>query len=145
MVGLDTREWQGPAGILRGLGTPWNTLAFEGDLKLSAQGLQLLPAPNGWRLNGVLVVHAEGVSSRISTVRPLGSYRMELDGRKDSTQIRLSTLAGPLELKGEGAFIAGQLRFQGSARAEPERREALGNVLNLIGNRTGPMALRILR
>lgn len=144
-IGITDLDWRGPAGMLRGLGTPWNTLSFEGALRLSAQHLQLRQSAQGWQFNGRLLIEADAVSSRISTVRPLGSYRMELDGQAGSTGLALATTQGVLQLQGEGSVVGGQLRFQGSARAEPERRAALGNVLNLIGNRSGPVALQILR
>lgn len=141
-------DWQGPVALLRGLGTPWNTLGFEGDLRLKGRDIQLKPnTQGGVVLVGNIVFDAESVSSRISTVRPLGSYRMAVDSsEREGLQMVLSTQDGAaLQLSGEGQIVAGQLRFQGSARAAPERREALGNVLNLIGNRNGPVALRILR
>lgn len=145
LIGITDLDWRGPAGVLRGLGTPWNTLAFEGDLKLSARHIELRQASRGWQLNGRLLIEADAVSSRISTVRPLGSYRMALEGQAGSTGLALATTQGVLQLQGEGSFVGGQLRFEGSARAEPERRAALGNVLNLIGNRSGPVTLQILR
>ncbi len=146
VVSVAALDWRGPAGLLKGLGTPWNTLGFEGDLALRAQHLQLHQSAQGWQLKGELLIEADSVSSRISTVRPLGSYRMALQGGLNgTTALALSTTQGVLQLQGEGAFIGGQLRFQGSARAAPERRDALGNVLNLIGHRDGPVALRILR
>lgn len=144
-LSADALDWRGPAGLLRGLGTPWNTLGFEGDLSLRAQPLHLRQTARGWQLDGELLIKADAVSSRISTVRPLGSYRMVLQGGRDGTELTLSTTQGVLQLQGQGAFLGGQLRFQGSARAAPERRDALGNVLNLIGHRDGPVALRILR
>lgn len=145
---IDELDWQGPVALLRGLGTPWNTLGFEGGLRLKGRDIQLKPGhPEGVALEGHIVFDAESVSSRISTVRPLGSYRMVVDSReREGVQLALSTREGAaLQLSGQGQIVGGQLRFEGSARAAPERREALGNVLNLIGNRNGPVALRILR
>lgn len=145
---IEELDWQGPVALLRGWGTPWNTLGFEGGLRLRGRDIQLKPRhPGGVALVGNIVFDAESVSSRISTVRPLGSYRMVVDSReREGLQLALSTREGAaLQLSGQGQIVGGQLRFEGSARAAPERREALGNVLNLIGNRNGPVALRILR
>jgi len=145
---IDELDWQGPVALLRGLGTPWNTLGFEGDLRLKGREIQLKPGHQGGiALVGKIVFDAKSVSSRISTVRPLGSYRMAVDSsEREGLQLALSTQEGAaLQLSGQGQMVGGQLRFEGSARAAPERREALGNVLNLIGNRNGPVALRILR
>lgn len=148
VVRITELDWQGPAGLLRGLGTPWNTLGFEGNLRLTGSGLRWKPqSQGGVALMGNLVFDASSVSSRISTVRPLGSYRMAVNSsERDGLTLALSTGEGAaLQLSGQGDILGGQLRFQGSARAEPAQREALGNVLNLIGNRNGPVALRILR
>lgn len=153
--GVDLRigelDWQGPASIVQGLGMPWNTLGFEGRLGMSAPMPHVHRRGGQMRLDGRLSVTAESVSSRISFLRSLGSYRFEIEGegeeagRGDLLRFTLATLQGPLRLNGQGVWTAGQLRFRGEAQADPGREEALANVLNLIGNRNGPVALRVVR
>ncbi|MGJ7543854.1 type II secretion system protein N [Variovorax sp. LT1R16] len=148
---LAALDWHGPVEVVQGLGTPWNTLGFEGRLRVSTQALHLRRQHGRMQLDGRLSLTAESVSSRISALRPLGSYRFELDGdatpgaRKGPLRFTLATLQGPLQLRGQGAWTAGQLRFRGEAQAEAGREDALAHVLNLIGNRHGAIALRVLR
>ncbi|MFX8887381.1 hypothetical protein ABTM83_20315, partial [Acinetobacter baumannii] len=64
-----------PAGLLAGLGTPWNTLQLGGSLRLSARELKLESVQSRWRQSGELQLDLLNMSSRVSTVAPLGSYR----------------------------------------------------------------------
>lgn len=144
-------DWQVPASLLQGLGAPWNTLGFEGGLRLQAQSLQWQRASGNALLQGRLALTAEGISSRIAPRRSLGSYRVELDarppgrGQPGRTTLQLRTLQGILKLAGDGEWLAGQFRFRGEAQAQPGEESELANVLNLIGNRQGPITLRVLR
>lgn len=145
-------DWQVPASLLQGLGAPWNTLGFEGGLRLQAQALRWQRGQGGSRLQGQLALTAERISSRIAPRRSLGSYRLELDaqppqrgGQPGRTTLQLRTLQGILKLAGDGEWLAGQFRFRGEARAQPGEESELANVLNLIGNRQGPITLRVLR
>ena len=76
----------------------------------------------------------------MATLRPLGSYRVQLRGG-DTPTLALSTLEGPLRLSGEGQWVGQRLRFQGEASAEPGLEGALANLLNLLGRRQGERAL----
>ena len=75
----DTR-W--PASLLSGLGTPWNTVDLQGQLRLATQALQLqlLWQSGRWRSDGSTRLEALAVSSRLSPLRPLGSYRLDILG-----------------------------------------------------------------
>jgi general secretion pathway protein N len=106
----DTR-W--PASLLAGLGTPWNTVDLQGQLRLATQALQL---------------------------QLLCSYRLDILGG-DSPQLQLSTLAGDLRLSGQGQWVGQRLHFQGEASASPERETALSNLLNILGRRQGPRSI----
>ncbi len=125
-----------PSAWLAGLGTPWNTLQPEGALQLSTQGLVLRWAEGRLQMDGRAEVIAESVSSRLSTLRPLGSYRLTLAGGS-TPALALDTLGGSLQLTGQGQWVGGRLRFEGLAQAEAQREDALGNLLNLIGQRRG--------
>jgi general secretion pathway protein N len=76
------------------------------------------------------------MSSRLSTLKPMGSYRMVLQGG-DAPGFSLETLEGSLLLSGQGQWAGSRLRFQGEARAAPDRQEALSNLLNILGRRDG--------
>lgn len=71
---------QWPAAMLSGLGTPWNTLQVEGDLQLATQGLSVEWFEGQLRIAGQAELRAQRLSSRLSTLRPMGSYRITLLG-----------------------------------------------------------------
>ena len=80
------------------------------------------------------------MSSRLSTLRPMGSYRLLLSGGEVPT-LALSTLDGALQLSGTGQWVGQRLRFAGEASAAPEREAALANLLNIIGRRSGARSI----
>src|SRR5450830_1276870 len=71
---------QWPAQWLSGLGTPWNTVQVEGQLTLSTQALVLEWASGRLLLAGQAQLDALQISSRLSTPKPMGSYRLVLTG-----------------------------------------------------------------
>lgn len=131
---------QWPAHWLSGLGTPWNTVEVEGQLALSTQALVLEWASGRLLLAGQAQLDALQVSSRLSTLKPMGSYRIVLSGGSAPGFV-LSTLDGALQLSGSGQWVGNRLRFDGAASAAPERLDALANLLNIIGRRDGARAI----
>ena len=131
---------QWPAQWLTGLGTPWNTVQADGQLTLTTQGLTLQWAAGRLLLGGRVQLDATQMSSRLSTLKPMGSYRISLLGGA-SPSIALETLEGSLQLSGSGQWVGSKLRFEGFATAAPERLEALSNLLNIIGRRDGARAI----
>ena len=131
---------QWPASWLTGLGTPWNTVQLEGQLTLTTQGLLMRWADGQWLLSGRAQLDATHMGSRLSTLKPMGSYRLTVTGG-DSPSLQLATLAGPLQLSGSGQWVGARFRFDGEASAAPQRLEALSNLLNIIGRRDGARAI----
>lgn len=131
-------EW--PAAVTAGLGTPWNTLQFDGDLRLSTQGLSVEWSAGRPAIAGRAELVALRVASRLSTLRPMGSYRITLQGGTPAT-LRLDTLEGSLQLSGSGQWVGSRLHFRGEASAAPDRESALANLLNIIGRRNGPRSI----
>ncbi|MFZ2858601.1 type II secretion system protein N [Acidovorax sp.] len=131
---------QFPAGLLTGLGTPWNTLQPQGQLALQTQGLEALWTAGRLVLAGTAQLDARAMSSRLSTLRPMGSYRLVLQGGEVPT-LTLNTLDGDLRLNGSGQWVGQRLRFTGEASAKPEREAALANLLNIIGRRNGARSI----
>lgn len=131
---------QWPAALLSGLGTPWNTLQLQGQLALQTQALELHWAAGRMLLAGQARLDAQAMSSRLSTLRPMGSYRLELQGGEVPT-LELSTLDGALQLSGSGHWVGQRLRFAGQASAGPDREAALSNLLNIIGQRNGARSI----
>jgi general secretion pathway protein N len=137
-VGDNVSQW--PASVLAGLGTPWNTLQIEGDARLTTQGLSVEWSAGRPVVSGRAELVALRVASRLSTLRPMGSYRITLQGGSTAA-LRLETLEGSLQLTGSGQWVGSRLHFRGEASAAPEREAALANLLNIIGRRSGARSL----
>ena len=135
-VQIDWRDGrsQWPATLLRGLGAPWNTLKLEGTLSLTTQDLSMRWDGRALALAGQATLDATDISSSLSTLRPMGSYRLALAGGA-APSVLLSTLSGSLELTGSGLWNGRALRFNGEAAAAAGREDALANLLNIIGRR----------
>lgn len=129
-----------PAAVLAGLGTPWNTLQPEGDLQLRTDNLSVEWVEGRVRVEGRARLEAHQVASRLSTLRPMGSYRITVQGGSTST-LQVETLEGALRLSGSGRWIGSRLHFEGVATADPEREAALSNLLNIIGRRNGARSI----
>jgi general secretion pathway protein N len=131
---------QWPSGWLSGLGTPFNTLQLGGAVRLTSPGFTLESVQGRWLVQGRADVELVNLSSRLSTLDALGSYRITIagePGNAGSAQINLSTLEGALQLSGSGNLSPNGLRFRGEARAASGDEAALANLLNIIGRRDG--------
>jgi general secretion pathway protein N len=129
-----------PAQWLAGLGAPWNTLDPRGQLTLSTPSMQVEWVAGRMALKGNAQLDLLSMSSRLSTLSPLGDYRLMLSGG-DVPAINLQTLQGALQLSGSGQVVGSRLRFSGEASAAQGSEAALGNVLNIIGRRQGAKSL----
>ena len=134
---------QWPAAMLAGLGAPWNTVQAQGELQLRTQGLSVEWSASGGRLVGQLQTDALAMASRLSTLRPVGSYRLTLTAPpgEPPPALLLQTLEGPLRLQGSGQWTGQGWRFTGEASADPQSEAALQNLLNMLGRREGSKAL----
>jgi len=131
---------QWPAAWLAGLGTPWNTLQLGGSMRLSSPGARVEYVQGRWRLDGQLTLDLSNVSSRISTLDELGSYRVVLAGNAaagHTATLMVMTTAGALQVNGQGQWAGSSLRFRGEAVAAEGAQAALNNLLNIIGRRQG--------
>ena len=135
-VRLATHESRWPAALLAGLGTPWNTIQPQGQLVLRTQDLSLALNAGRLQVDGSAELDVMAVTSRLSTIQPLGSYRVRVQGG-EMTSLQLSTLDGALQLQGQGQWVGQRLRFQGEAWAAEGRESALANLLTMIGQRNG--------
>ena len=124
-----------PAAGLAGLGAPLNTLAPSGILRLSWTTLELVRQANTVSVIGRTVLSMSDMGSRMSPVKPLGSYQLVMDWKGEQAQLVLTTVRGALLLSGSGALDNGRLRFAGQAQAADGYEETLGNMLNLLGQR----------
>jgi general secretion pathway protein N len=124
-----------PAGWLAGLGAPWNTVNLQGHVQVNTHGVSLpWPLPGkALAFQGSVQAQAFDLSSSLSTLRPLGSYEVNISSRA----IELRTLKGDLALSGQGRWENGRLHFKGVAEASQDSASALSNLLNILGRRDG--------
>ncbi|HEX8784996.1 MAG TPA: type II secretion system protein N, partial [Telluria sp.] len=102
-----------PAEGLSGLGAPLNTLALTGTIKLSWNLLDIARQGNAVVVSGRTVLSLTDMGSRMSAIKPLGSYEMVMNWRGQNTDLVLRTVRGALLLSGTGALENGRLHFSG--------------------------------
>jgi len=124
-----------PAEGLSGLGAPLNTLAPSGTMRLSWTNLELVADNGVVAVNGRTTLELSDMSSRMSPLRPLGSYLLALDWHGQRAQLTLSSVKGPLLLSGAGSLDQGRFQFSGQAEAADGYEDTLANLLNLLGQR----------
>jgi general secretion pathway protein N len=124
-----------PAEGLAGLGAPLNTLAPSGAIRLSWNLLDIAREGNAVAVSGRTVLSLNDMGSRMSPVKPLGSYEMAMDWHGQRADMTLRTTKGALLLSGTGALENGRLRFSGQAGAAEGYEDTLGNLLGLLGQR----------
>lgn len=123
-----------PASLLAGLGAPFNTLNFDGNVRLSWTDWRVF----GNDAFGRLTVSLADMSSRVSLVKPLGTYQVVLQAQGAASTLDLSTQKGPLMLEGHGTFSQTMASFSGTASAVPDQRDNLAGLLNLLGRPISP-------
>ena len=114
---------------------PARLLAPKGRLQFNADDLAL----DKKGLHGNAVVTWEGASSGLSSVQPLGDYRIDISGTGADAALKLTTLRGDLQLSGTGRWQlleTGDLQFNGIARPK-SRGQELQSLLNLLGRDQG--------
>ena len=131
-----------PAAALAAVGAPLNTVQPAGQLALRWPGLQLRTdgaVPDG----ELLTLDWTEAGSALSRVRPLGHYRVVLNGSGGNTvNVTLTTVEGALVMQGSGSFTQRTgLRFKGTAApapdAPPQTQAGLQAMLSAIGRRSG--------
>jgi len=124
-----------PADGLAGLGAPLNTLALTGTIRLTWNLLDIAREGNAVAVSGHTVLSLTDMGSRMSPIKPLGTYEMAMDWHGQRADVVLRTISGALLLSGSGALDNGRLRFSGQAAAADKYEDTLGNLLNLLGQR----------
>jgi general secretion pathway protein N len=125
-----------PAERLAGLGAPLNMLAPSGVMLMSWSTLGLARADgNKVDVKGTTLLALNDMGSRISPVKPLGSYELKMVWAGQQAQVSLRTVRGALLLSGTGTLNQGHFQFSGQAQAANGYEETLGNLLNLLGQR----------
>lgn len=91
-------------------------------------------------LNGQIAVDWGNAASSLSQVRPLGNYRILLQGNGAAVDAQLQTLSGKLQLAGTGRYDSAKgMQLNGTAQAAPgAAAEELNELLHHIGPEVSP-------
>jgi general secretion pathway protein N len=115
-------------------------MQMGGTLRLTSPGMTIESVQGRTRFTGDATLDIAQVSSRVSMLETLGSYRLILRGDADNSvpaRMNLVTVDGALRLTGAGEWGGAGLRFRGEAEAAAGSEPALNNLLNIIGRRQG--------
>jgi general secretion pathway protein N len=115
-------------------------MQLGGSIRLVSPGMRIESAQGRWLIDGRADLELVGVSSRLTTLDSLGSYRITLSGDAANpgiSTLNLTTQDGALVLSGNGTWGPAGVRFRGEARANTNEEAALSNLLNIIGRRSG--------
>jgi general secretion pathway protein N len=124
-----------PAERLTALGAPLNTIQPTGQMRLSWDQLQLSQKNETIGMSGTMNLEINDLGSRLSPVKPLGSYDLAVAWHGTQADVTLKTVKGPMLLNGSGMISNGRLQFSGTAQAEAGQEQRLANFLNLLGQR----------
>ena len=139
-IDVANQQSQWPAHWLIGLGSPWNTVQPEGSMQLRTENLMWQSNADAPKIQGVAELTLSQLATPLSTLRPLGTYLLRLQGG-DTMAVTLATIEGGLQLSGNGQWANGRLQFKGEARAQPAFEAALSNLLNILGQRQGAISI----
>ncbi len=141
-------DWQGltlaltradsvwPTQWLSGLGAPLNSMDLQGQLALHSRDMQARWSGGEWQLSGEASLELRELSSSLSTLKPLGTYVLQLQAGTTPV-LTLNTREGSLLLQGRGSWQAGRFSFLGEAQAKSGYESALNNLLGVLGQRAG--------
>lgn len=123
-----------PVSLLSELDSAWRTWKPNGLLKLSTNNITI----GRQGVSGKAELEWRNASLSLSEVNPLGDYRLDIQGKPQGAQFSVSTLSGVLHLAGKGDWsVEKGLSFQGAAQGEPSKKEALRDLLVLLGSEQG--------
>lgn len=123
------------AGILGELVPLLQPIQLSGQMQIRSE--QFVFSKQG--MQGNAVAEWSNAGSVLSTVKPLGNYRISLAGSGEKLDIVLATTSGVLQLEGQGSFTMNQgARFQGTARASADSKGSIDELLSNFGPESSP-------
>ncbi|MHB8624349.1 MAG: type II secretion system protein N [Sulfuricaulis sp.] len=119
-----------PAQSVGAFYPPAGLISPQGQVRVHINSLTL----NREGVTGDGDIQWQDAGSALTTVQPLGDYRLEIVGAGRTANLKLSTLRGALQLTGQGQWqvTTGQIQFNGYAVAQ-ERAPELEPLLTLLG------------
>lgn len=123
------------AGILGELLPMLQPVQLSGQLHIRSERFTLTTSA----ITGKAVAEWLNAGSVLSSVNPLGSYRIDLVGAGERLDISLITTTGALLLEGKGSVTRGEgLKIQATARAAADSEGRLDELLNNFGPESAP-------
>jgi general secretion pathway protein N len=134
-------ELRGSAGSLNlasielsRLGSPWNTIRPSGLISLRWNDFTIKRSV----FEGKMTIEIKDASSVMTPVQPLGSYQVDIESSGAKADLKLITLAGPLNLTGTGVWTSQRgVSFSAEANPDASEKERLQAFLALVGRRQG--------
>ena len=106
---------------------PWRP---EGAVTITSPRL----ATDGVEVRGEARVEWRGAALALSEVRPLGTYRADIQAEGHAGRVKIATVEGPLRITGQGTLAPPtRFTFTGEARAEGPQAAALEPLLGRMG------------
>ena len=135
-INLENLHLTLPASTLELAAPQLGPYQLQGVLEVSSEQLALDPTG----MNGQITVVWAQAASALSEIRPLGDYRILLQGNGAALDAQLSTLSGKLILSGKGSFDkTNGMIINGTAQAAPGAAVAeLNELLHHIGPEVSP-------
>lgn len=119
-----------PAQMIGELSPFLKPAQLGGLLDISSEKLSL----SDRRIDGKATIHWKQAGSKLSSINPLGNYKIDVTSDAGNAAIVLSTTSGILHLEGRGGWSAGQeFQFRGKARAAEGPQETLAELLHHLG------------
>ncbi len=134
-LSLNDTRLSASAGLASAFYAPASLFAPQGLLRLRTN--RLVFGRSG--LQGNAEIYWDKAGSALSSVQPLGSYRLDLSGNGKEATLQLATVDGALDLSGQGRWQLigdGQLQLTGTAQAKQQLAE-LQPLLRLMGRDLG--------
>ncbi|MGO8754345.1 MAG: type II secretion system protein N [Gallionellaceae bacterium] len=124
-----------PAALLNEVSPILKPAEFRGQLEIQSNHLVL--SRRG--MEGIAIVDWQHAGSTLSSIDPLGNYRLTLNGAGNVVSVDLSTTSGILVLEGQGKWSGSSgLEFRGKARASSGNEERLNELLHNLGPELSP-------
>jgi general secretion pathway protein N len=127
---LKDTETEFSAPFIARIYLPLSLINPQGKVRINAENLALSPD----RMEGAATLEWLNAGSSLSSVQPLGDYRLDIVGAEKNANLKLTTLRGDLEFAGQGQWQldTGLAQINGSAIPRARAGE-LESLLNMIG------------
>ncbi len=143
-ISIDALRLTLPVSIMEVAAPQLGPYQLQGTLDTHSDHLTL----DAGGMNGQVTMDWAGAASGLSEIRPLGDYRIQLNGNGSGLDAQLSTLSGKLQLAVTGRFDkTSGVQINGTAQAaSPEAAGELNELLHHMGPeiRPGVFALALI-